>query len=158
MIKRLVQYILFARWIIPLAVISGALAGAGGYTFIYAQGLSYLSSDPAACVNCHIMRDEFDSWRKGPHHAAATCVDCHLPHYFAGKYIAKGLNGYHHSKAFTLQDFHEPVMIKERNAGILQGNCIRCHGDMVENVIRMGRTETDKAACVHCHRRAGHGD
>jgi cytochrome c nitrite reductase small subunit len=40
-----------------LAILIGALAGIGGYTFYYAKGLSYLSNDPRACVNCHIMRD-----------------------------------------------------------------------------------------------------
>ena len=44
--------------------------------------------------------------------ATASCVDCHLPHDFVGKYLAKADNGYHHSKGFTLQDFHEPILIK----------------------------------------------
>ncbi|HET9764987.1 MAG TPA: cytochrome c nitrite reductase small subunit, partial [Casimicrobiaceae bacterium] len=39
-----------------LAVLVGVLAGLGGYTFLYAEGFSYMSSDPRACVNCHIMR------------------------------------------------------------------------------------------------------
>ncbi|HSQ68820.1 MAG TPA: NapC/NirT family cytochrome c, partial [Steroidobacteraceae bacterium] len=97
-----------------LAVLAGILLGIGGYTFLYAGGFSYLSSDPEACMNCHIMRPQFDSWQKGSHHAVAKCVDCHLPHDFVGKYLAKSENGYHHSKGFTLQDFHEPIMIKAK--------------------------------------------
>ena len=30
----------------------------------YAQGFSYLSDDPAACANCHIMREHYDGWQK----------------------------------------------------------------------------------------------
>ena len=34
----------------------------------------------------------------------ATCVDCHLPAAGLAKWWAKGMNGWNHSKAFTLQD------------------------------------------------------
>src|SRR5512144_48955 len=94
------------RWSVPslvLAVFGGILAGTGGFTFHYAEGLSYLSNDPKACVNCHIMNEQFDSWRKGPHHAVATCNDCHVPPHFPAKYLAKARNGYHHSMRFTFQ-------------------------------------------------------
>ena len=90
------------RWLV-LAILVGALVGVGSATFDYASGLSYLSNDPEACVNCHIMNDQFDSWRKGPHHAAATCNDCHVPPHFPEKYLAKARNGWHHSVGFTFQ-------------------------------------------------------
>ena len=99
------------RKIVVLAVLLGLLIGTGAFTFRYAEGFSYFSADPEACVNCHIMTPQYDSWQKSSHHAAATCVDCHLPHDFIGKYIAKAENGYHHSKAFTLQNFHEPFRL-----------------------------------------------
>src|SRR5262245_39596013 len=89
-----------------LVLMVGVLAGIGAFTFGYAEGFSYFSPDPRACVNCHVMNEQYDSWQKSPHHAAATCVECHLPHDFVGKYIAKAENGYHHSMAFTLQNFH----------------------------------------------------
>src|SRR4029077_14787168 len=112
-----------------LAVLFGALLGIGSFTFDYAEGLSYFSTDPAACKNCHIMNDEYNSWTKGPHHGSATCVDCHLPHEFIAKYIAKADHGFRHSKGFTLQDFHEPIQIKPKDLVITQENCLRCHGD-----------------------------
>jgi cytochrome c nitrite reductase small subunit len=34
----------------------GLAAGLGAFTFVYARGYSYLSNDPSACANCHIMR------------------------------------------------------------------------------------------------------
>ena len=56
---------------ILLAAFVGAAAGTGAFTFHYGEGLSYFSTDPRACKNCHIMNDEYASWTKGPHHAFA---------------------------------------------------------------------------------------
>src|SRR5437870_5749187 len=106
-----------------LCVLVGAALGTGAFTAHYAEGTSYLSSDPKACVNCHVMRDQYDGWQKASHHAVATCNDCHVPHETLAKYLTKAENGFWHSKGFTLQDFHEPIRIKPRNARILQTNC-----------------------------------
>jgi cytochrome c nitrite reductase small subunit len=155
------------RWL-ALSCLAGALAGLGSFTFAYAEGLAYLSDNPKACVNCHIMNDEYDAWRKGPHHAEATCHDCHVPRAFVPKYVAEARNGYNHSMGFTFQPaspdrpgawnmFHEPIRIKDKNSQILQDNCLRCHGDLVAEVVR-GSTWADNAIrCVHCHASVGHG-
>ena len=50
--------------VLLLALLAGVLMGVGAFTFLYAEGFSYLSSDPQACVNCHIMRPQYDSWQK----------------------------------------------------------------------------------------------
>ena len=140
-----------------LASMLGAVLGLGAFTFHYGEGLSYFSTDPRACKNCHIMNDEYASWTKGVHHATAKCIDCHLPHALIPKYLAKASNGYHHSKGFTFQDFHEPILIKPRNAAILQESCLRCHGDFVHDIVRGSTTAADAVRCVHCHRNVGHG-
>ena len=147
-------------WQLPpaVAIALGLLLGIGAFTFRYAEGLSYLSTDPEACMNCHIMRPQFDSWQKSSHHAVAVCVDCHLPHDFVGKYVAKAENGWHHSKGFTLQDFDEPIRIKEKNAGILQANCIACHGDLAHGMLSGVAGGPDEVQCVHCHSTVGHGE
>ncbi len=142
---------------VMLAALVGCFIGVSAYTFEFAQGFSYFSNSPKTCVNCHIMRSEYDSWTKASHHAVANCVDCHLPHDFVGKYLAKASNGYHHSKAFTLQDFHEPIMIKEANARILQANCLRCHGELVHSIVSGSTTARTAVTCVHCHSSVGHG-
>jgi cytochrome c nitrite reductase small subunit len=139
------------------AVITGIPIGVGAFTFHYGEGLSYFSTDPAACANCHIMQSNYDSWQKSSHHSAATCVDCHLPHDFVGKYLAKADNGYRHSKGFTMQDFHEPILINSSNSHILQENCISCHQDMTHNLLAGATTDRDAVSCVHCHSSVGHG-
>jgi len=148
--------VLDKKAIIP-ACLLGILIGTGAFTFKYAEGFSYLSAEPKVCMNCHIMTPQYESWQKSSHHAVATCVDCHLPHDFIGKYIAKAENGYHHSKAFTLQDFHEPIMIKEKNSRILQQNCVECHQDMVHDFLKGSIMNSDAVSCIHCHASVGHG-
>ena len=142
---------------IGVAVLLGALVGLGSFTFLYGEGISYFSTDPRACMNCHIMRPQFESWQKSSHHTAARCVDCHLPHSFIPKYLAKADNGYRHSKAFTLEDFHEPIQITPRNARILQNNCLACHGELVHPLVAGATTDRNAITCVHCHADVGHG-
>ncbi|MBT3293949.1 MAG: cytochrome c nitrite reductase small subunit [Verrucomicrobia bacterium] len=148
---------MMGKRITTLAVLFGMAIGTGAFTFKYAEGFSYFSKAPKACVNCHIMTPQYDSWQKSSHHGAATCVDCHLPHAFVPKYIAKAENGYHHSKGFTLEDFHEPIMIKDKNHRILQENCVACHEDMVYELFRRDMTHPDAVSCMHCHAGVGHG-
>ncbi len=83
-------------------MLAGTFVGTGVFTFVHAKGHTYLSDDPAVCVNCHVMRDQYDGWRRGSHHAQATCNDCHLPHDnpIHALYV-KASNGYRHSQAFT---------------------------------------------------------
>lgn len=135
----------------------GILLGLGGFTFYYAEGASYLSNDPRACANCHIMREQYDGWQKGSHHAVATCNDCHVPHEFISKYLAKMENGFWHSKGFTLQDFAEPIRIKPRNEVILQENCVGCHAGLVSQIATHPGNGEQMLDCVHCHAGVGHG-
>jgi cytochrome c nitrite reductase small subunit len=145
-------------WSIAAAIILGSTFGTGVYTFQYAEGFSYFSKDPAACVNCHIMQPQYDSWLKSSHHTAATCSDCHLPHSLIPKWIAKAENGYLHSKGFTFQDFPEPIVITRKNARILQNNCISCHSDLIHDMTHGATSAEDAVNCMHCHRSVGHGD
>jgi cytochrome c nitrite reductase small subunit len=146
------------RWLLPaLLVAAGTAGGIGLFTFEYAEGLSYFSTDPAACANCHIMQPQYDSWQMASHHTVATCVDCHLPHDFVGKYIAKAENGYHHSVGFTLQNFQEPIRIKSRNRRLLHDNCLSCHEDLVHELVPGEPGDANFLECVHCHSDVGHG-
>jgi cytochrome c nitrite reductase small subunit len=146
------------RWLLALCIAVGLAAGVGMFTFRYAEGFSYLSSDPKACVNCHIMNRQYDSWQKASHHAVAVCVDCHLPHAFVPKYLAKAENGWRHSKEFTAQTFAEPIVIQPRGRAILQANCVTCHAEMTHAVASGPRGARDELECVRCHATAGHGE
>jgi len=146
------------RALLLLGVAFGVLIGVGGYTFIYARGAAYLTNDPRACVNCHIMREQFDGWVTSSHRSVAVCNDCHAPHDFVGKYVTKAVNGFNHSFAFTTGRFPEQILITPRNRRITEGACRSCHGDIVQAIdphgVRGGHAqETD---CIRCHWSVGH--
>jgi cytochrome c nitrite reductase small subunit len=139
------------------AVLAGALIGLGAFTFSYGEGISYLSTDPRACANCHIMWPQYDSWIASSHSRVAGCIDCHLPHSTIPKYIAKADNGFWHSWGFTFQNFPEPIRIKPRNFRILQRNCVECHGELVHELLPT-TAFGDAAQCIHCHANVGHAE
>jgi cytochrome c nitrite reductase small subunit len=138
------------------AVVAGALAGIGGYTFVYAKGYSYLQNDPAACANCHVMREQLDGWTKSSHRSVAVCNDCHTPHDILGKYATKVRNGFWHSFYFTSGTFHEPIHILPRDRQITENACRRCHGDIVESMGTPAHAGADSLSCIRCHSSVGH--
>ncbi len=140
---------------VTFVALLGVIAGVGAFTFVYAEGASYLVDKPAACANCHVMNEQFDGWSKSSHHAVATCNDCHTPHNFLGKYLTKGINGWNHSWAFTTGRFHEPIQITERNRAITESACRHCHSDVV-HVIDPQPKGMDALSCIRCHSSVGH--
>lgn len=137
-----------------LAIILGIMVGLGSFTFVYAKGASYLSDSPQACANCHIMNDQYKAWGQGSHDAVAVCNACHMPHDFVNKWFTKALNGFNHSLAFTTGDYPEVITIKDRNAEIVQENCIGCHQTLVSEVYSIHEDQTRR--CVSCHGNVGH--
>lgn len=151
-----------------LIVAAGVLVGVGLHTFRYAEGLSYLTTEPAACANCHIMQPQYDGWQRASHHAAAVCVDCHLPVAFVPKYLAKLENGWRHGEKFTTQEFEEPIRLQATGQRIVDANCRRCHAELV--LASFGESHgsglvaprdaagvDDDLKCLHCHHSVGHG-
>lgn len=139
----------------------------GIYTFINAKGASYLSNDSAACNNCHVMNDVYFDYTNGVHakkvkgEPRATCSDCHLPHSFVSKWIAKAESGIGHAYAFTfkLNDLPTNFNATEKSKKMIQANCIRCHSDVASVVINPTTIpgHTDKTLqCASCHQHVGH--
>lgn len=146
----------WVRWMpLALAAMLGVLVGLGVFTFSYAEGLSYFSDDPNSCVNCHVMRDQFEAWNHSSHKAVATCNDCHTPHHnVVAKYTVKAINGFNHSLYFTLDNFPDPIRIRPLNVRVAQQNCRECHADQVSqmHVSPLG----EEADCIACHANVGH--
>ena len=132
----------------------GIMLGVTGYTFVYAQGASYLSNDPAACANCHIMQDHYSAWLKSSHRSVAVCNDCHAPESFIGKYATKANNGFWHSFAFTTGWHPDPIQITKRNREITNNACRKCHEDIVQAI--EGPEGVEQLDCLRCHDQVGH--
>jgi len=145
------------RLVLACLLLLGVPIGVGAFTFVYAKGFSYLSTDPRACANCHIMNEQYDAWLKSGHRHAATCVECHLPHRGLAKWAAKAEHGFRYSAAFTLQNFKEPIEITARDRRLVQENCVRCHAGLVHDLLSTAEPARGGIDCMHCHRGAGHG-
>jgi len=139
------------------AVAAGVLValaiGTGGYTFLYARGWSYLTNDPRACNNCHIMGDHYAAWMKSSHRHVATCNDCHTPHNLVGKYWTKADHGFWHSYRFTTGDFHEPIQMTSRSRDVTEHACRHCHESVTHD---MTAENHDDMPCLRCHSGVGH--
>lgn len=151
-----------ARGAVLAAVLLGGLigvsAGVGAYTFTYAKGTSYLFDDPAACANCHVMQGHYDAWLKSSHRHVAACNDCHTPDGWFSKYYVKALNGWHHSVAFTLGNFDEPIRIKPFNKAITESACRKCHEGITSAIDphHAGMNLSEPMSCIRCHGDVGH--
>jgi cytochrome c nitrite reductase small subunit len=144
--------------LVTLAVLVGAAGGVGSFTFLYADGGSYLSNDATACANCHVMQSHFDAWVKSTHKDVATCNDCHAPHgSLPGKLWVKGKNGFNHSLAFTTGRFPEPVQITPANRRVTEAACRHCHQQIV-HAIDTGPRSGESLSCIRCHREVGHAN
>lgn len=141
--------------VVLAAALLGTIAGLGGFTFYFAHGHSYFSKDPGACMNCHVMRDQFESWSHSSHRTWAACNDCHMPQGLPDGLYTKALNGFNHSLKFTTGDFPEPIVITARNQRIALTNCVVCHGTMVHEMGIAAR-EVGTLDCVRCHGNVGH--
>ena len=133
----------------------GLALGVGAYTFIYAKGYSYLSNNPQACANCHVMEEQYSGWLKSSHHSVATCNDCHTPHDLVGKYATKAENGFWHSFYFTTGTYPENIQAREKSRRITENACRRCHSDIAAD-IDSPHADTSGISCIQCHGHVGH--
>lgn len=144
------------------AIVAGIAGGLGSYTFVYAKGYSYLTNDPAACANCHVMRDHFDAWTRSSHRAVATCNDCHTPPGLVPKYVTKARNGFWHSFYFTVGGYPDPLRITPRNHDVTEQACRKCHADLTASIepsfelLPSGAGHAPGLTCTRCHNTVGH--
>ncbi len=137
------------------AVYMGAALGVSIYTFVYAKGYSYLTNDPRACLNCHVMKEQYDGWVNSSHRNVASCNDCHTPHNLVGKLATKASSGFWHSYYFTTQTYAEPIRITAGSRRIALNTCRSCHAAVTDAIdgVHKGAGKLD---CLHCHQNVGH--
>ena len=157
MIKKLLSHIP-NRFILPLFVVGGVIAGLGGYTVYMSRAHSYLSDDPAACVNCHIMTPYYQSWNHSSHAQWATCNDCHVPQdNVISKYAFKAKDGLYHAAVFTVKGEPQAIRPRDESYEVIMNNCIRCHLELNTEFVKTGMIdycdvqEGKGKACWDCH-------
>jgi cytochrome c nitrite reductase small subunit len=147
-----------SRLLLVVAIMVGIAAGVGGYTFVYARGYSYVTNDPQACANCHIMRGHYDAWTRASHRSVAVCNDCHTPPGFIPKYWTKARNGFWHSFYFTTGRFPDPIRITARNHEVTEKACRKCHAEIAAMIDPAHTTASAHGGltCTKCHNDVGH--
>jgi cytochrome c nitrite reductase small subunit len=150
-------------WQLPVIFTVGVLLGLVGLVLHVSRATSYLSDNPATCVNCHVMAPQYATWTHSRHRETATCNDCHVPHdNIFRHYYFKASDGLRHATFFTMR--WEPQVIRIHAAGqrVVQENCIRCHGESIHTT-RLAEVRGDDVdresglRCWDCHRETPHG-
>lgn len=149
-----------ARWAFfyLAAFLLSILVGVGFFTFGYAGGWAYFGEDPQTCKQCHSMNKEYDAWTGGSHRIAASCQDCHSPQRDeepVAWLMSEADNGFWHSFKFTTGMYPQNIKIRPHNREIVERNCLRCHGTLVED-INSTRTVGHGVDCLKCHSEVGH--
>ncbi len=152
------------QWKIPVVVTLGVLAGLGMLILRISNATAYLSNDPQACINCHVMTTQYISWQKSSHARFATCADCHVPQdNFIRTYMFKASDGLRHAYMFTFRLEPQVIQIKDAGTNVVQENCIRCHANQLHrtaaiNFITVSMREAGEGKfCWECHRETPHG-
>lgn len=132
---------------IKLALLVGALlvffAASAGATMQYTERARF-------CTSCHVMAPMFNSWGHSAHRQV-SCNDCHAPAGKGEKLLFKATSGLGHVYANTLGEVPDNIRLKEKSARIIQANCLRCHGELLEDTKKGGGKY-----CFDCHRDTPH--
>lgn len=145
------------------SILAGVFIGLVIYGIYVSNIFSYLSDDPKACVNCHVMTPFYATWFHSSHRERATCNDCHIPHDNPIKSIWFKMNdGLRHSTIFTLGTYPQVIRILENGASVVQQNCVRCHNYQISYLYTFETNSKFKhkagsRLCWDCHREVPHG-
>jgi cytochrome c nitrite reductase small subunit len=151
------------RWKRVAIIMIAAVAGLGAYVLHISHATSYLTDDPQACVNCHIMMPQYATWQNSSHREVATCNGCHVPHNnIFNQYFFKAKDGLYHATIFTLRAEPQVIRALEPSRAVVQSNCIRCHQDQVadhklEAFVEGHFENRTNRTCWDCHRGVPHG-
>ncbi|HOJ17951.1 MAG: cytochrome c nitrite reductase small subunit [Ignavibacteriales bacterium] len=151
------------RWKLPVILALGVFVGVGLMIIRISNAASYLSNDPDACINCHVMTTQYATWQRSSHARVATCADCHVPQdNFLRKYLFKAADGGRHTTMFTFRLEPQVIKIKSPGQSVVQENCIRCHNELINTSSIVGVTGSmarhgEGKFCWDCHREVPHG-
>ncbi|MGQ9819274.1 MAG: cytochrome c nitrite reductase small subunit [Candidatus Kapaibacteriales bacterium] len=162
--KNICYYLPMGKFFKVSYFLLGALfLGISVFGFYISNAVSYLSEDPTACVNCHIMTPHFTTWFHSSHRNVATCNDCHLPSDNPiRRFWFKANDGLRHSFFFTLGKYPQVIRIRSSSEEVVQANCLRCHNHQIsaltlENFEYEQYLAGNSKLCWDCHREIPHG-
>ncbi|MGB9663577.1 MAG: cytochrome c nitrite reductase small subunit [Ignavibacteria bacterium] len=163
-IKKIIDFVVPPQnWIVAVSFVGGIFIGLAFLVLYISNAPSYLSDKPEACINCHVMTPQYITWRNSSHARVATCNDCLVPQdNFVRKLYFKASDGLRHSTVFTFRMEPQVIQIKDAGKKVVQGNCIRCHQNLINQteLIKVSYTKfthSKDKLCWDCHRETPHG-
>ncbi len=163
--RKLINMILPSRgWKIFAVITAGVIFGLGIFTVYASRAWSYMSDEPATCVNCHVMGPYYDTWQHSSHSIHANCNDCHVPHdNIFREYYFHAKDGLRHATIFTLGLEPQVMQAIPASQKVIMENCIRCHTQLNTEFVKTGThnfkdmLSKGDFACWDCHRDVPHG-
>jgi len=144
------------RWVI--FGVSGLCLGLAALAIHVSRAPSYLSDEPEVCVNCHVMRSEYVSWRHSSHAEVAHCNDCHVPHdSFVKHWLFKARDGLWHATVFTMRWEPQVIRLSNRAIPVVESNCRRCHEHLI-SLTALREHASGDFRCWDCHGDVPHGE
>lgn len=164
-LRSIIQFILPSyRLKIVALVACGVFTGCVALFLYLLRAQTYLTNEPSACVNCHVMAPYYTSWSHSSHGRDATCNDCHVPHKnFVGYWFFKATDGAHHVYKLVTHQERDAIIASDGTREVIMGNCVRCHRQLVTEAVKDGRSDYmmtkvgEGKACWDCHRMTPHG-
>ncbi|MDR1920594.1 MAG: cytochrome c nitrite reductase small subunit [Candidatus Adiutrix sp.] len=150
------------KWLWCICALSGLVVGLGAYTIYISRAWSYVSDNPAVCVNCHVMGSYYQAWGKSSHAAWTTCNDCHVPQdNVVNQYAFKAIDGLYHAAVFTIGAEPQVIRAREASSAVIMDNCIRCHSPLTTEFVKMDvdykqALKGEAKACWDCHTQIPH--
>jgi cytochrome c nitrite reductase small subunit len=150
------------KWLWFVFALAGVVVGLGLYTVYVSRAWSYLSDEPAACVNCHIMGPQYQAWSRSSHAVWTNCNDCHVPQdSIISKYAFKAMDGLYHAAVFTARRDPQVIRAREASSQVILQNCLRCHTQLVTEFTKMNVDYKqvlagEAKACWDCHTQVPH--
>nr|WP_299073001.1 cytochrome c nitrite reductase small subunit [uncultured Allomuricauda sp.] len=152
-----------SKWRVTATVLIGSIIGLGLFLMKEGEVVSYMSDNPQACVNCHVMTPVYNSWMHSSHREWVSCNGCHVPQdNMLNAYYFKAMDGLYHASIFTARAEPEVIFMREGSQKVVQNNCIRCHVQQVTQTKYNGFIENHEQnrtsrQCWSCHKEVPHG-
>jgi len=109
---------------------------------------------PEFCGQCHVMDEQVETFLHSAHSLGANCGDCHIPHSLVSGAMYKAYTGTKDVISVLADQDPYEIRISPLGRNIVQDNCLRCHGDLLQAV---GDTsEGGGKYCFDCHRSTPH--
>lgn len=133
----------------------GAVLAALGFMMMLSTKIPALGlAEAGFCGRCHAMDTQVHTYLNSVHAAEAHCGDCHDPHGLVTGSAYAAYTGTRDVYRVVTNTTPEVIRTTTMSKKVIQGNCVRCHTDVLGSI---GDTmQTSGRHCFECHKKIVH--